>query len=320
MNHKVKATAVASIRDQLRIWMLSSECSTSLRDPLRSVRLLGRFLESRREQKPAAASNDLAIDTRPIINPDAFKYLEKRQDSFSQSNEGSGIDAKPIVNPDAFRYLEQRNIPARRDVDAGVDTSSRINPNAFQYIEKNVVPKPDLTESTIDYRPIVNPQAFKWIERKEPPRPVDDGPEVDERSYVNPQAFQYVDRRPGKLSDVCEPEIDTRSFILDRNPKALAHLEREPIERQTTDEPGGIDERSYVNPQSFRYLEGMANESPTVRVHSSAVRRSIRSLMSIRIHFAISKPERREQQTAVRVAVNERWMNDLTSRRPLFAI
>ena len=217
-----------------------------------------RNLEARRDQRVKKPVDESAVDSRPIINPDAFKYLEQRRDQSSRTNDESGIDSKPIVNPDAFRSLEQRNQPGRRDLtESGIDSTPRINPNALQHLERKVTgPVPtNLTESTIDYRPIVNPQAFKWIERKDAPRRVDDGPDVDERSYVNPQAFQKIDRPPGKYTDVGESEIDTRSFILDRNPNALAHLEREPTFRPPPNDQGGIDQRSYVPANAFRHLE-----------------------------------------------------------------
>lgn len=216
-----------------------------------------KYLEQRRDQS-SRTNDESTVDARPIVNPDAFKYLEQRRDPSARTNDEGGIDSKPIVNPDAFKYLEQRNLSARRELtESCIDTTSRINPNALEHLERKVMGpvQTNLKESTIDYRPIVNPQAFKWIERKEAPRRVDDGPDVDERSYVNPQAFQKIDRRPGKLSDVCESEIDTRSFILDRNPSALAHLEREPILRMNSTDQGGIDQRSYVPVGAFRHLE-----------------------------------------------------------------
>ncbi|CAF3209149.1 unnamed protein product [Rotaria socialis] len=229
-------------------------------------------LETRRQQKTSNVLNESIIDTRPIINPDAFKYLEKRRDNSVKTYDEGGIDTKPIVNPEAFRYLEQRGPPLHRDIESGVDTKSIVDPNAFKYLENKETSKSAITESTIDYRPIVNPQAFKWIERKEPKPRVDDGPEVDERSYINPNALQYVDRPPPmKKTDVCEPEIDTRSFILDRNPGALAHLERTSSNRKYDTTESGVDERSFVNPNAFKYLEGMSEAGPPqTSVHSSA--------------------------------------------------
>ncbi|UJR26652.1 hypothetical protein I4U23_007969 [Adineta vaga] len=227
-----------------------------------------KYLESRREPKSSNISNESTIDTRPIINPDAFKYLEKRRENSGKDHEESGIDYKPIVNPDAFRYLEQRGAPVRRDIESGIDTKPMVSPDAFKYIERKGDLRPEITESTIDYRPIVNPKAFKWIEKKDPKPKIDDGPDVDERSYINPQAFQYIDRRPGKKSDECKSEIDTRSFILEQNPNALAHLERAPRDIvDTTD--SGIDQRSYVNPNAFKYLEGIRDDTPKNSVHSA---------------------------------------------------
>jgi hypothetical protein len=196
--------------------------------------------------------------------------LEKRRDNLSRDNDESGIDYKPMVNPDAFRYLEQRGPPPRRDIESGIDTKSIVDPNAFQHIERKGIPKPEITESSIDYRPMVNPKAFKYIEAKEPKRVIE-GPDVDERSYINPQSFQNVDRRFGKKSDdICKSEIDTRSFILDRNPNALAHLERQSSYPINDKQEGGIDERSYVNPNSFKYLEGISDDTPQSSAHSSA--------------------------------------------------
>ncbi|CAF1674242.1 unnamed protein product, partial [Adineta ricciae] len=108
----------------------------------------------------------------------------------------------------------------------------------------------------------------KWIEKKDPKPRVDDGPDVDERSYISPQAFQYIDRRPGKKSDDCKSEIDTRSFILEQNPNALAHLEREPrnLIEQTE---SGIDQQSYVNLNAFKYLEGIRDDAPKTSIRSS---------------------------------------------------
>ena len=112
-------------------------------------------------------------------------------------------------------------------------------------------------------------QAFKWIECKDNLNLVlIDGPEVDERSYVNPQAFQYIDRRPRKDEVIYAiPEIDTRSFILDRNPNALAHLERKHHIRSEFE--SGIDERSYVSPDAFKYIEGVGSDSRNKSIHSS---------------------------------------------------
>ncbi len=254
-------------------------------------------MEARREPKPSKTSNEPLIDNRPIINPDAFKYLERRSENTSKDNDQSGIDYKPIVNPDAFRYLEQQG-PRRRDIESGIDTKPIVNPNAFQHIERKGIPKPELTESSIDtkpivnpnafqhierkgipkpeitessidYRPIVNPQAFKWVEAKEPKRIID-GPDVDERTYVSSQSYLNFDRRREMQSDTCEPEIDTRSFILDKNPHALAHLERQSSYPTTVKGEGGIDERSYVNPNAFKYLEGMSDDTPQTSVHSPA--------------------------------------------------
>jgi hypothetical protein len=164
--------------------------------------------------------------------------------------------------------LERNAPPSRRDNQSGVDSTSIINPNAFQYIERRVRPKQNFPEPSIDYRPIVNPQAFKWIEKKETKRHVDDGPDIDERSYVNPQAFRYIDRHVEKRRDISVPEIDTRSFILNRNPNALAHLEHKYTNKKTIID-SGIDERPYVNPNAFRYLEGIGNDSQNKSVHSS---------------------------------------------------
>ncbi len=180
----------------------------------------------------------------------------------------SGVDTRSIVDPNAFKYIETKGIPKPEITESTIDYRPIVNPQAFKYIETKGIPKPEITESTIDYRPIVNPQAFKYIEAKPAKARADDGPDVDERSYVNPQAFQYIDRRPGKKSDICEPEIDTRSFILDRNPHALAHLERQSTNPIKENNEGGIDERSYVNPNSFRYLEGINDDVPKPSIHS----------------------------------------------------
>lgn len=228
-----------------------------------------KYLEARREAKPSPNNaNESIIDTRPIINPDAFKYLEKRQESLSRDNEGSGIDYKPIVNPDAFKYLEKPSSTPRRNSGSGIDTRSIVDPSAFQNIERKGQPKQETTESSIDYRPIVNPAAFKYIEAKPKPRVID-GPDIDERSYVSPHALQHLNqRRPEQRPDL-KSEIDTRSFILDRNPHALAHLEGYTSDQKTASEQSGIDQRSYVNPNSFRYLEGLGDTVSQSSVHSS---------------------------------------------------
>jgi len=45
------------------------------------------------------------IDTAPIVNPDAFRYLEKPVQQ-PRNRISSGVDSTPIVKPDAFRYVE----------------------------------------------------------------------------------------------------------------------------------------------------------------------------------------------------------------------
>ena len=56
-------------------------------------------------------------------------------------------------------------------------------------------------------------------------------------------------------------------MILDRNPNALAHLERKFTKQNNIE--SGIDERPYVNPDAFRYIEGMGNSSKNKSIHSS---------------------------------------------------
>lgn len=157
------------------------------------------------------------------------------------------------------------------DYQSGVDGRSIINPNAFRYIEKQTtVGKVNDDLSMVDYRPIVDPEAFKWIERKQPTRRIDDGPDIDERSYVNPQAFRYIDRQlTRKTEPPSTPKIDTRSYILKENPRAFDHLERRGKNSENVVE-GGVDERSYVNPSAFRFVEGFDRDNKAPSVHSSA--------------------------------------------------
>lgn len=157
----------------------------------------------------------------------------------------------------------------RRDTQPGVDSTSIINPNAFRYVEKRSSSRPQPAEPAVDSRPIVNPQAFKWIERPTTTtRTFDEGPDVDERSYVNPQAFRYIDRHVAKKREPVAAEIDQRSYILDRNPRALAHLERNYTKTQNQVE-GGVDERPYVNPDAFKFIEGLARDPQTRSIHSA---------------------------------------------------
>ncbi|CAF1941624.1 unnamed protein product [Rotaria magnacalcarata] len=215
-----------------------------------------KYIDARRQGKPVKQSNEPSIDTRPIVNPDAFKYIEKRDVPLKRSTDG-GIDSEPIVNPAAFRYLEKQGPPPRRDVQSGVDTTSIVDPDAFQYIERRRPVRSAPAESSIDYSPIVSPDAFKWIEQKHTTRRrINNEPEIDERSYVNPQAFRYIDRNLTKRNDIPKSEIDSRSLILDRNPNAFVHLERKYNNNRRNEIESGIDQRSYVDPDAFRYIEG----------------------------------------------------------------
>ncbi|CAF4671448.1 unnamed protein product, partial [Rotaria magnacalcarata] len=55
------------------------------------------------------------------------------------------------------------------------------------------------------------------------------------------------------------------------NPGALAHLERTSSNRKYDTTESGVDERSFVNPSAFKYLEGMSEAGPPqTSVHSSA--------------------------------------------------
>jgi len=117
------------------------------------------------------------IDDSPIIDPNAFKYLninDRKSKKKTTSDEiESGIDSRPIINLDAVAQLERRrqqqlekNNRLRGDDGSkgGIDDRSIVDVNAFRYIEartnKNVKQGQGF-DSGIDDRPITNPDAFK---------------------------------------------------------------------------------------------------------------------------------------------------------------
>lgn len=126
----------------------------------------------------ASRNNRAEIDDAPIIDPRAFQYLHSNQRQAKKKPAGddmeSGIDSRPIINLDAVRQLERRrqqqlekNSRLRGSDDGskgGIDDRSIVDVNAFRYIEgkssKSGKQGQEIT-SGIDDRPITNPQAFK---------------------------------------------------------------------------------------------------------------------------------------------------------------
>ncbi|CAF1085407.1 unnamed protein product, partial [Didymodactylos carnosus] len=240
-----------------------------------------KYLENKRQPKVAPDLNEPLIDTRSIVNPDAFRYLERKPEPKLITQ--SGIDHSPIVNPNAFRYIEQA--PQRKpDIESGIDYKPMVNPAAFKYLERKE-PQRKIEGPEVDERSYVNPNAFRYIERRPPPKsdhitseidtrsyllnpnalahiekkfqkcapPIESG--IDRRGYVNPDAFKYIERPAGgSPREKQGPLIDTTSYL--QNPNALAHLERK---YPTKNDQGGydvaIDDRPYVNLESFRHLQ-----------------------------------------------------------------
>lgn len=120
------------------------------------------------------------IDDGPIIDPNAFRYLESGGRNVpsrtpSAAN-NSGIDSRPIINLDAVNQLEKRrqqqiekNNRLRGDdgSGSGIDGRSIVDANAFRHIEAKGNKNKDSDKqgqgvgSGIDERPITNPDAFK---------------------------------------------------------------------------------------------------------------------------------------------------------------
>jgi hypothetical protein len=117
------------------------------------------------------------IDDKPIIDPNAFRYLnldDKNVQKKPSAADGSGIDSRPIINLDAVAQLEKRrqqqiekNNRIRGDDGSGpgIDSRSMVDVNAFRHIEAKTNKNKDNEQQGqgggIDSRPITNPDAFK---------------------------------------------------------------------------------------------------------------------------------------------------------------
>lgn len=127
----------------------------------------------------SAQRNRSEIDESPIIDPRAFQYLHKNEQSTRKKTNDieSGIDTRPIINLDALTQFERRrqqqlakNNRLRGDDDSsksgGIDDRPIINADAFRYIEakfRDPIKSNRNETSGIDDRPITNPDAFRYI-------------------------------------------------------------------------------------------------------------------------------------------------------------
>lgn len=133
------------------------------------------------------------------VNPESFRYLENKR-PIKEVEDNVTIDDRPIVDLDAFRYLEakQANKPKKRmESRSSIDDTPIIAPDAFRYLEKRAeavkAKKNQDTGPSIDETPQVDLNAFLYLERKAiPKKPEDQGPSIDESSIVNPEAFKYL--------------------------------------------------------------------------------------------------------------------------------
>jgi hypothetical protein len=132
------------------------------------------------------------------VNPEAFRYLENKR-PLKEIEDNLTIDDRPIVDQDAFRYLEARQankVKKRDDTRSSIDETPIVNPEAFRYLEKRAEVAKNKKNSdvgpAIDETPQVDLKAFQYLERKNIPKRPEEGPTIDESSIVNPEAFKYL--------------------------------------------------------------------------------------------------------------------------------
>ncbi|KAI0983646.1 hypothetical protein GJ496_004663 [Pomphorhynchus laevis] len=251
---------------------------------------------------------NISVDTRPIVNPEAFKYLERPTAVIQDSEPRCVIDESHIVDPRAFKYVE---LPAYQPVtisESGVDTTSIVDPRHFRSLEH----KPNQTkvsvEPEIDSRPIVHPSAFKYIDpsiqgirRNVRTQAVRNSlqSEIDTSSLIDQNAFKHLEKKAKQPVDTL-PEIDTTSMVPLDAFKYIEPVARRvrPLKKRTNSPTidqrsyidtkliagfenvktipdnvqAGIDDSSYISPNAVKYLQEVATyRSPDQHIIRSEI-------------------------------------------------
>ncbi|KAL7671969.1 hypothetical protein ACOME3_006870 [Neoechinorhynchus agilis] len=233
---------------QKRDTLAENEIDTKpLRDPAAF-----RFLEAEKIKKEYSGP---PVDSNPIVDPMAFYFLELGNTQKVKDIQ-SGVDDSPIVDPSAFRYVEPQYTNRTSHGTSEVDTSSIISPSAFNHLNRPPTPKLELLESTVDNEPIIwvlkklRLSNTKYIERPEPRKLRSNSPTIDTSPYVDLRPFKYLETSEDRREDV-EPGVDETAYIpMD----AFKYVEAEAAKEKDFSGPA-IDTTPMIDSEAFRALE-----------------------------------------------------------------